>query len=118
MSPIKVLLVEDEILVRFVLTEELQELGWKITEVGTADEAIDLLSSGIEVDLIITDVNMPGTADGFELARVAREQRPNAKIAIITGRPYPAVSEICDLFLRKPFSDVGAVFRDLMAQRA
>lgn len=103
---------------RFVLTEELQELGWKVTEVGTGDETISLLSSGVEADLIITDVNISGKADGFDLARIAREERPNAKIAIITGRPYPTFSEMCDLFMGKPFSDAGRVFRDLMAERA
>lgn len=117
MSHVKVLLVEDDDLVRFVLTEELQELGWNVSEVDTADEAISLLSSGVEVDLIITDVNVPGKADGFDLARVAREERPNAKIAIMTGRPHPTVSDICDLFLRKPFSHAGRIFRNLMDQR-
>ena len=70
---IAILLVEDEPLVRLVLTDLLADAGYRVTEAGNADEAMTLLESRPDMRVIITDVRMPGTLDGFALARFAAE---------------------------------------------
>ena len=118
MAFINVLLAEDEALIRFVISEELRELGWEITEVGTADEGIRAIRRGERFDLIITDINMPGTTTGLDLAKEVRSVDPNAKIAIMTGRPAGEAADLCDLYLKKPFLEVGSLFQRLMVDAA
>lgn len=80
-----ILLVEDEVLIRFFLAEELRALGHVVLEAATADEALALLASGIEVDLLLTDVRMPGSLDGAALARRLRQDRPAMRIIVVSG---------------------------------
>ena len=115
MAEIKVLLAEDEALVRFVVAEELRELGWTITEVATADEGIAIVQSGERFDLVVTDINMPGDSDGLDLARLVSSIDPSAKIAIMSGRPARDSAEhLCDMYLSKPCWNLRSKFTDLM----
>jgi len=97
-----------------VIAEELRELGWEITEVGTADEAISASKQGPRFDLVITDVNMPGSTTGLDLAKTVRVFDPTSKIAIMTGKPTKGASTLCDLYLNKPFSPIASPFTKLM----
>jgi signal transduction histidine kinase/ActR/RegA family two-component response regulator len=81
---LRVLLVDDEDLVRFATGEMLRELGHELTDVGSGPEAIDLLASGLQVDAVVTDYKMP-RMDGAELARRIRESQPSLPVLIITG---------------------------------
>jgi len=112
---INVLLAEDEALIRMLIVDELEELGWEITEVGTADEAIGAIRKGARFDLVITDINMPGATTGLDLARTVRELNPASKIAIMTGRPVKGASDLCDLYLNKPFLEIASRFKKLMS---
>jgi len=115
MREIKVLLAEDEALVRFVVAEELRDLGWIVTEVATADDGIEMLQSGERFDLIVTDINMPGDTDGLDLARVVRSVDASAKIAVMSGRPsMNSAADLCDLYLPKPSWDLGREFGELL----
>jgi CheY-like chemotaxis protein len=102
-SPI-VLLVEDEIIIRMDIGDQLREAGWTVYEAASGDEAIRILKSPIIVDLVLTDVRMPGTADGVEVASVARGERPTVKVAIMSGHHRPTFDEmqLFDCFLTKP----------------
>ena len=113
-AAVTVLLAEDEALIRFVVAEELSELGWNVVEVGTADEGIALIGDGRRFDLVVTDINMPGKTDGLDLARRVRAACPSTKIAIMSGRPAAEARSFCDLFLAKPFVDAGDLFRNLL----
>src|SRR5690348_4307051 len=77
---VTVLLAEDEVLIRLDVAEELRRAGWKVIEVASADDAIDILNSPVIVDLVVTDVNMPGEANGLDLARLVRRERRNVKV--------------------------------------
>ena len=69
----RILLVEDEVLVRMVIAEELRDAGYTVIEANSADEALDLLRHGeVDVQVIFSDVRMPGTIDGAMLARIVR----------------------------------------------
>ena len=70
------LIVEDEVLVRLMLAEYLRGCGYRVLEAAHAAEAIKVLEAEIAVDILFTDVQLPGELDGFGLARWTRERRP------------------------------------------
>ncbi len=76
MAPISVLLVEDEVLISNLVADCLIASGFAVHEVTTADEALRYIDSGANIDVLFTDVNLPGGMDGAELATRARERRP------------------------------------------
>ena len=104
---VTVLLAEDEVLIRLDVAEELRRAGWKVIEVASAHDAMDILNSSVIVDLVVTDVNMPGEANGLDLARFVARERPNIKVVIMSGHFIPAAepehAPPCDLFIPKPF---------------
>ena len=112
-----VLIVEDEVLVRFALADHLREQGFKVYEARNADEAIQLLSfyRG-EVDVIFSDIVMPGELDGFELAMWVRKHRPDVQV-ILNSAYYADIerdSNLRDVFFSKPY-DLKAVVERLAA---
>jgi CheY-like chemotaxis protein len=80
-----VLLVEDEPVVRMFLNETLQNLGCTTLDAADAGAALKLVQSGADIDLLVTDVGLPGDMDGRQLADAAREIRPGLKVLFITG---------------------------------
>ncbi len=84
----RALLVEDEELIRVLLAEVLAEAGWDVTEAMSGDAALALLHQK-SFDLLVTDVHMPSRADGYEVARQAREQSAELPVIVTTGRPEP-----------------------------
>jgi len=83
-----VLLVEDEWLIRTIMSEELVDAGFDVTSVETGDEALTLLD-GLKAGfcVLVTDIHMPGHTDGISLARIVRERFPSVPIIYTTGRP-------------------------------
>ena len=63
-----VLVVEDEVLIRLYLSEEIRAAGFTVIEAASADEAFEVLKSRNDIDLVLTDIRMPGTMDGRQLA--------------------------------------------------
>ena len=100
----KILVVEDEALVRMVMAEEFRAAGYVVIECANADEAWDLLMSGISVDLLFSDVQMPGRLDGLALAHAAREQFPDLPIVIASAHLPATEAASFDAFLQKPFA--------------
>jgi two-component system, response regulator PdtaR len=81
-----VLVVDDEVALRFLMSVVLrEETNLKVIEAHNADEALELLKSDIPVDLIFTDVRMPGTIDGVELTRRVRTTYPEIKVVMASG---------------------------------
>ena len=83
----RVLLVEDEFLIRIMLAEALAEVGLDVVDAAGGDEGIRCLDESPRFDLVITDVQMPGLADGIEVARHARKHFPEVPIIFATARP-------------------------------
>jgi PAS domain S-box-containing protein len=79
-----VLLVEDEPSVRLLIAEVLRELGYSLIEASNAEVAMPILASNVRLDLMITDVGLPGL-NGRQLAEVARGHRPRLKVLFVTG---------------------------------
>jgi PAS domain S-box-containing protein len=79
-----VLLVEDEPSVRLLIAEVLRELGYALIEAANAEMAMPILASNVRLDLMITDVGLPGL-NGRQLAEIGRRHRPQLKVLFVTG---------------------------------
>ena len=100
-----VLLVEDELLVRELASEDLTDAGFAVTAASDGDEALGYLREGRRFDLLFTDIRMPGSTDGWELARQARELLPDIRVIYATGLGE-AASGLAEgeRYVRKPYS--------------
>jgi PAS domain S-box-containing protein len=102
-----VLVVEDERAVRRVTTARLKELGYRVLEAADGPSALELLQRHPEVDLLFTDMVMPGGLSGAALAEAVRASRP--KLAVVVASGYAAPESLNDLpagtaWLRKPYA--------------
>jgi signal transduction histidine kinase len=79
-----VLIVEDDPAVRVLVSAVLSELGYAFVEAGDADSAVPILDSAQRIDLLISDVGLPGM-NGRQLAEIGRQYRPDLKVLFITG---------------------------------
>ena len=80
-----VLLVEDEELVRLVIGDELRDAGYEVVEASNGTEALDMLNNGAAVDLLFTDIRMPGELSGWDVAERARSVRPDIPVIYASG---------------------------------
>jgi CheY-like chemotaxis protein len=104
-----VLVVDDEPTVRMLVAEVLADLGYEALESGEGASALKILQSGRRVDLLVTDVGLPGGMNGRQLADAARIALPDLKILFITGYAETAVVGASHLnpgmhIVTKPFS--------------
>ena len=117
-----VLVVDDEPTVRMLVVEVLHELGYKALEAGDAVAALKLLESDARVDLLVSDVGLPGGMNGRQVADRARTIRPDLKVLFITGYAENVLLRDGHLehnmsVLTKPFSvqTLVTTIRDLLA---
>jgi CheY-like chemotaxis protein len=97
-----VLVVEDEVLVRLMIAEELRSAGYEVIEAATADQALDVLAHISDVSIVISDIRMPGSMDGVEFARLVRSEYPATRIVLTSGN-FPNVAVDHDGFFLKPY---------------
>jgi CheY-like chemotaxis protein len=106
--PAIVLLVEDEALLRMFVSEMLREEGnFRVIEAANADEALTLLeTAGDDVRALVSDVEMPGSMNGFTFTRVVRRAWPHIGLVVVSGRMAPQPHEVPEgaVFVAKPFS--------------
>ena len=100
-----ILVVEDEFLIRIVICDELRVAGYRVIEAASADEALAMLQSGVEVDLIFSDVRTPGAINGLELLAEVRKASPDLPVIIASGhlQPDTTFDDTTD-FLSKPYN--------------
>ena len=121
--PILVLVVDDEAVLRFIASDALEDSGFRVLEAEDAAAALEVLAAHPDVKVLFTDVNMPGTFDGLDLAREAHARWPAIKLVITSGRPKPADREIpaAGRFVAKPYSPdllVGEIRKALAGEQA
>ena len=110
-----VLVVEDEPGVRMVVLEVLTELGYRAYEAVDAASALRVIESGVHIDLLVTDVGLPGI-NGRQLAEMARLQRPGLKVLFVTG--YAGQAVVYGEFLAPGMEMLGKPFTiDELARR-
>jgi CheY-like chemotaxis protein len=116
-----VLVIDDEVLIRLVIADYLRECGYRVFEAGSPEDAVAILQSDLKIDIVFTDLELPGQSSGLELARWIRRRFPAVKV-ILTSGLYSAAElagELCEAGppIIKPYdSDVVAQrIRALMA---
>jgi CheY-like chemotaxis protein len=83
--------IDDEPLVRMLVTDVLRELGYIAIEAEDGPAGLRILRSAVRIDLLITDIGLPGGLDGGQIAEAARKLRPEVKVLFITGFAEKAV---------------------------
>jgi DNA-binding NtrC family response regulator len=112
-----ILIVEDELLVRWAMADHLQECGFKTLTASNAEEAIEAVQKyDPKIDLVFSDVRMIGAMDGFALAAWIRQHRPDVAVILTSGHAQArdAAQELCEQvgeIVRKPYSYDAVVAR-------
>jgi len=108
-----ILVVDDEPAVRMIVAETLRDAGFDVLEAGDASGALEVLRTEAGVELMCTDVQMPGALDGVELARVVKTQFPKVRIILTSGFSPKNLCLTGAPFLSKPFfpSELVALVR-------
>src|SRR5688572_32147724 len=84
-----VLVVEDEMILRMRAVDIVEDAGFTPLEAVNADDAIALLESRSDIELLFTDIQMPGTMNGLKLAHAVHERWPSIKIILVSGQVTP-----------------------------
>jgi CheY-like chemotaxis protein len=102
-----VLVVEDSTIIRMGAIDLVVSAGYEALEARDADEAIRILESRSDIDLVFTDVQMPGTMDGFKLSHYIRERWPPVKLLVASGKAILEESSLPagSRFFSKPYDD-------------
>ena len=100
-----ILAVEDEPLVRMFISDFLDEAGFKVLEAVNADEATTILRARPDVQVVVTDIEMPGSMNGLELAKVIQDRWPGIGVVVTSGRQRPGPDDLSErvAFLAKPY---------------
>lgn len=105
-APIIVLLVEDVVALRMSTAHYLRKVGFTVIEAGNSADALGVVASGIRIDLVFTDVQMPGDLDGRGLAKQLAVDVPELPVIITSGESWGSVDAAGDAmraFVRKPY---------------
>lgn len=102
---VAVLVVEDEPLILMDIAFQLEAEGFKVYEAGNADAAIKLLSADLDIRIVFTDIDMPGSMDGLKLAAAVRKRWPPVRIIVTSGARTVDITDLPDgsVFFSKPY---------------
>ena len=119
-----ILVVEDEVLIRLAVSDYLRDCGYRVVETGSGDEAVTILTkTDVRIDVVFTDVSMPGGLNGFGLAQWVRRERPDVRVILTSGvtRTAEEARDLCahGPFMAKPYDhrEVARQIRELLARR-
>jgi CheY-like chemotaxis protein len=101
-----VLIVDDEALLRLYARDVLERAGFEVLEASDGEEALGALSAHRDIDVVMTDVRMPGPVDGLALAHAMRRDHPAVRSLVVSGHALAtdASDGDVDRFLSKPYS--------------
>jgi DNA-binding NtrC family response regulator len=86
----RLLVVEDDGLIRLELVDTLEEMGYAVIDAANADEALRVLEGNEDISAVLTDIDMPGSVNGLGLANIVYERWPPLKVVVISGRYSPS----------------------------
>ncbi|MBN8919168.1 MAG: response regulator transcription factor [Rhizobiales bacterium] len=115
-----ILLVEDDVLVSAMVKDALEYAGFEVTALDAAEDAVGLAMADVPFDLVVTDINLSGPMDGWELAETMREMRGGVPIIYASAQVYAEGSGMRvgnSLTLAKPYSPIALckLIRELLA---
>jgi DNA-binding NtrC family response regulator len=99
-----VLVVEDDFLIRSNAVDIIEEAGFRVDAASSADEAIRVLEERRNVGVVFTDVHMPGSLNGLDLARLVEQKWPGTGLIVTSGRATRMDIPSRAIFLAKPYS--------------
>jgi two-component system, response regulator PdtaR len=116
----RILVVEDEVLVRVLVAEELRLAGFSVIEAGRADEALTFIKADEQVDLVFSDIRMPGSLNGLQLAEILRDRYPDIPVILTSGNAFPGHIGIVEAFVPKPYevAAVIALISEILAEKS
>jgi CheY-like chemotaxis protein len=113
-----ILIVEDELLIRLNAVEMIEE-AFEVVEAASADEAIAILEGRLDIAVVFTDIQMPGSMDGMKLAAAVRHRWPPIKIVATSGQVKLGPGDLPEgaRFLPKPYSpaEITKILREVIA---
>jgi two-component system, cell cycle sensor histidine kinase and response regulator CckA len=120
-DPAKVLVIDDDADIAGMVCEVLEEDGYELVCLSSADEAVNELLGEDDFDALVTDLDLGGAIDGFHLAHLARKHRPDAAIIYTSGAAAGRVrhERVADaVFIAKPFSpfEVKRALKQMLAK--
>lgn len=101
-----VLIVEDEPLIRLCALDLIEDAGFQAMEAINVDEALSRLSSFPDIDVLFTDIDMPGSINGLELPTIVKREWPSIGIIVVTGYRRASADQMPEggLFFAKPYN--------------
>jgi CheY-like chemotaxis protein len=100
----KIVIAEDEVLLRLMLADVLREQGFEVFEAADADEAIAILKCAPDVDVVISDMRMRSSQDGLSLASYVRSHCPGASLVLASAYIASPFEAVFDAIFLKPFN--------------
>jgi len=118
--PARVLIVEDDFLIRLTLAEALADEGYTVSEASSGEEALVLVAADLAgIALVLTDIQLGSAMNGLEFALGLREIAPHLPVIFMTGRPDALAGRLTarDRLIAKPYlpSQICALARELLA---
>ncbi len=107
----RILLVEDEFLIRLTMVEFLQDAGFDVVEAWDSAEAIRVLDQPTVFQALCTDVRMPGALDGIDLAHYVRQRHPTMPIVVVSGYAADLTRRLRELHPPATFFDKPYVYQ-------
>lgn len=113
-----VLVVDDEPLIRLMLVDLLDADGYDVLDAGDADQALKVLERCPDVRVVLTDIQMPGSMNGLQLAHLLRGHNPQLGLIIASGATFPRSTDLPSYarFFTKPYdmSRISCAVRELI----
>ena len=106
-----VLIVEDDVLLRMLVVDVVEEAGFEAIQAAHADEAIDVLKCRSDVAILLTDIDMPGSMNGLQLVHEVRKRWPRIRPVVMSGQVKPHLSDLPPgvRFFAKPYPSAALV---------
>ena len=104
-----ILVVDDDVLERMGASYMFSDAGYRVLEAGNADEALQFFQSNADVRLLFSDVSMPGSMSGSDLAHQVAKRWPGVGIIMTSGRPRPESLPVGTQFHAKPYEPTNVL---------
>jgi len=113
-----IVVVDDDVFERLGASGMFVDAGYRVLEAGDADEALRFFETNADIRLLFTDVSMPGSMSGSDLAHRVAERWPEVGIIVTSGRPRPLKLPLSMLFHDKPYEPAAVLrqAREMTAQ--
>ena len=104
-----ILLVEDEILIRMIMADDLRLAGFQVLEAINGEEALALFCANGDIRLIVSDIRVPGSIDGLQLSARIKQRCPQMPVVLVSSHLPEEQEVMADRFVRKPYNQAKLI---------